>query len=87
MNNDIKEFRKNVLIMGDILDDVKMIRESMHETVLKIGFLNDIQNNSHLTQEFLKAFDIVIMGDGSLHPVNYLLEKVFSNDEQELKLE
>jgi hypothetical protein len=74
MNSDNKEFRKNVLIMGDILDDVKMIKESEHETVLKIGFLNDIQKNSHLVEEFLKAFDIVITGDGSLHPVNFLLE-------------
>jgi hypothetical protein len=39
---DAKSFRKNVLIMGDILDDVKMVRESNHEVVLKIGFLNDI---------------------------------------------
>jgi Pyrimidine 5'-nucleotidase (UMPH-1) len=65
--------------MGDILDDVKMVRESMHETVLKIGFLNDIKKNAHLTEEFLKTFDIVITGDGSLHPVNYLLESLFNN--------
>jgi hypothetical protein len=84
MNSDNKELRKNVLIMGDILDDVKMIRESVHETVLKIGFLNDIQKNSHLTEEFLKAFDIVITGDGSLYPVNHLLESVF---ERELNVE
>ena len=68
--------------MGDILDDVKMIRDSMHETVLKIGFLNDLKNNSNLTQEFLKAFDIVITGDGSLHPVNLLLENVFSKEQE-----
>jgi hypothetical protein len=87
LNEEIKEFRKNVLIMGDILDDVKMVRESMHETVLKIGFLNDIQKNAHMKEEFLKTFDIVITGDGSLHPVNYLLENLFSNLEQELNLE
>ena len=26
-----------------------------------------------MKEEFLKTFDIVITGDGSLHPVNYLL--------------
>ena len=72
-----RSFRKNVLIMGDILDDVKMVRESQHEVVLKIGFLNDISKNAHLTEEFSKTFDIVITGDGSLEPVNYLLKTVF----------
>lgn len=73
MGHENKEYRKNVLIMGDILDDVKMVRESLHDVVLKIGFLNDMQKNSHLTEEFTKTFDIVITGDGSLSPVNYLL--------------
>lgn len=66
--------------MGDILDDVKMVRESLHDVVLKVGFLNDIEKNSHLIEEFTKTFDIVIAGDGSLQPVNYLLEKVFSGE-------
>jgi hypothetical protein len=59
--------------MGDILDDVRMVRESQHDIVLKVGFLNDLDKSSHLTQEFTQTFDIVITGDGSLHPVNHLL--------------
>ena len=35
-------FKKNVIIMGDILEDVKMVRTSMHEVQLKIGFMNDL---------------------------------------------
>ncbi len=59
--------------MGDILDDVRMVRESQHDIVLKVGFLNDLDKSSHLIQEFMQTFDIVITGDGSLHPVNHLL--------------
>jgi Pyrimidine 5'-nucleotidase (UMPH-1) len=67
--------------MGDILDDVKMVRDTHHEVILKIGYLNDLEHNSHLTEEFSKTFDIVITGDGSLQPVNYLLSKVFVGEQ------
>jgi Pyrimidine 5'-nucleotidase (UMPH-1) len=60
------KYRKNVMVMGDILDDVKMCRESEHDVVLKVGYLNDMARNSHLLEEFTKTFDIVITGDGSL---------------------
>ena len=52
--------------MGDILEDVKMVDESRHEIVLKIGFLNDIRQEDYLIEEFKNTFDIVITGDGSL---------------------
>jgi hypothetical protein len=52
--------------MGDILDDVKMCRDSDHDVVLKVGYLNDMKKCSHLLGEFTKAYDIVITDDGSL---------------------
>ena len=52
--------------MGDILEDVKMIRESKHKVVLKVGFLNDSKANSALLPDYQKAFDILIKDDGSL---------------------
>lgn len=73
-----RSFRKNVIVMGDILDDVKMVDHSRHETVLKIGFLNDPIHHQHLVEEFKKAYDIVITDDGSLQPVNYLIQKTFN---------
>ena len=30
--------------MGDIVEDVKMVDETKHDTVLKIGFLNTIES-------------------------------------------
>ncbi|TNV81255.1 hypothetical protein FGO68_gene15065 [Halteria grandinella] len=78
------KFRKNVLIMGDILEDVQMVRESEHDIVLKVGFLNDLEANAHLMPEFMKTYDIVVTGDGSLQPINFLLKQTFA---EELKLE
>ena len=72
-----KDFKKNVIIMGDILEDVKMVNESVHNVVLKIGFLNEPKTHSVLIEEFKKIYDIIIVGDGSLMPVNYLLRKMF----------
>ena len=66
--------------MGDILDDVKMCKDSEHDVILKVGFLNDPQRNGHLLEEFTRTFDIVIAGDGSLMPVNYILNKVFARE-------
>ena len=59
--------------MGDILEDVKMVRQNKHDVVLKIGFLNDSKTHGNLLPEFQKAFDIVIKDDGSLQPINYLI--------------
>ena len=71
-----RPFKRNVIIMGDILEDVKMVREHRHEVHLKIGFLNDSVAHAHLKDEFMRTFDIVIEGDGSLEVVNHILKRV-----------
>jgi Pyrimidine 5'-nucleotidase (UMPH-1) len=68
-----RNFKSNTIIMGDILEDVKMVRESKHEVILKIGFMNDPIANAHLMESFRDTFDIVISGDGSLEPITYML--------------
>ena len=40
--------------MGDILDDAKMCKESEHDVVLKIGYLNEMHKNAHLLEEYSK---------------------------------
>ena len=62
------------MVMGDILDDVKMVRDSEHQVVLKIGFLNDLVKDEHLKEEYMNTFDLVVIGDGSLDPINDLLK-------------
>ncbi len=63
------------MVMGDILEDVKMVRDHEHHTVLKVGFLNDINKNPGMTYDYMNTFDIVIVGDGSLCPINDILRK------------
>lgn len=36
-----KDFKRNIIVMGDILEDIHMVRETEHDVVLKIGFLNN----------------------------------------------
>lgn len=40
--NTIKKFRKNVIIMGDLIEDISMACPNNHDNILKIGFLNNI---------------------------------------------
>ena len=54
-----------------------MVKEEAHDVVLKIGYLNNLEKNSNLLDNFLNTFDVVIAGDGSLVPVNYIIERAF----------
>ncbi|TNV77402.1 hypothetical protein FGO68_gene11395 [Halteria grandinella] len=81
-----REFKRNVIVMGDLLEDVQMVRESEHDVVLKVGFLNDLEVKEDMMAEFMKTFDVVITGDGSLQAVNYLLSQIFNEELKQLKL-
>jgi len=37
-----KPLRENVILMGDIIEDSYIAREDNHDTILKIGFLNEV---------------------------------------------
>jgi hypothetical protein len=64
-----------------------MVRLTEHGVVLKIGYLNDLTTQGHLREDFERTFDIVIVGDGSLQPVNYLLSHVFAEELIDVKLD
>ncbi len=68
-----KEFRKNVIVMGDILEDLRMVDEKEHTNILGIGYLNDLEKNQDLIPSYLNTFDILVAGDGTLHTLNFLL--------------
>ncbi len=60
------ELRKNAIVMGDLIDDLKMVNSLQHDNVLKIGFCNlPGLENSNL-DDYCENFDIVITNDGSL---------------------
>jgi cytosolic 5'-nucleotidase 3 len=63
--------RKNVILLGDNLGDADMANGLNHETVLKIGFLNeDIEKNRKVYEE---KFDAVILNDG---PMDFVLSVI-----------
>ncbi len=68
--------RKNILLLGDTLDDVGMLEGSGYENVIKIGFLNDDVEKK--LDAYQKAFDVVILNDGPMDFVNELLQEILS---------
>ncbi|MBU3934978.1 hypothetical protein KKC00_03390 [Patescibacteria group bacterium] len=66
--------RKNVVLLGDSLDDVGMVQGFACENIIKIGFLNDkIEEN---LEYYKKTFDVLILNDGSLDYANNLLREI-----------
>ena len=60
--------RRNVLLLGDSVDDIKMIEGFEYDEIIKIGFLNEkVEENR---DEYLKNFDIVIANDSDMSHVN-----------------
>lgn len=56
--------RKNVLVLGDNIEDIDMIEGFDYENLISVGFLNKkIEEN---LENYKKAFDVVIAGDGGM---------------------
>ena len=67
--------RKNVLVMGDVISDLDMIKPEKYDNILSIGFVNSAVEK-HL-EEYKKYFDVLILNDGPLDFVNGLLKELF----------
>ena len=72
--NVIKE-RKNVLLLGDMIEDAKMIKGFDYNNIIKIGFLND--KIKERLKSYKETFDIVLLNDTSMNYVNQLLKELF----------
>jgi len=66
--------RTNVLLMGDSLGDVGMIKGFDYKNLIKIGFLNENIDTS--LESYKKNFDVVITHDGSIDYVNKLIGEI-----------
>lgn len=74
---EVKE-RKNIILIGDDLFDLDLIKKADYSEVLKIGFLNSINKvDEKVLNQFKENFDLIITRDGSLEPVNQLLKELF----------
>ena len=70
----IKE-RKNVLLMGDSIEDIEMVDGFECDNLIKIGFLNDkVEEN---LEDYNRNFDATILNDSSLDFVNEMLVRMF----------
>lgn len=66
--------RKNVVLLGDSIDDVGMVQGFDYDHLITVGFLNDkVEEN---LERYEKAFDIVVTGDGSMEYVYKLLREI-----------
>lgn len=66
--------RKNVILLGDGIDDIGMVQGFDYDQLLTIGFLNDrIEEN---LIHYKKAFSVVLTGDASMEYVNELLGEI-----------
>ncbi len=61
-------------MLGDNLEDIGMVDGFEYDNLLKIGFLNE--NIEENLENYKKAFDIVILNDGSMEFVNNLLKEI-----------
>ena len=66
--------RKNVILLGDSLGDLGMIKGYKYNNLLKIGFLN-FDYDKDLTS-FKRQFDVVLEGDGDFSYVNEIIREL-----------
>jgi len=66
--------RKNVILLGDSIDDLKMIGDFKYNNLLTLGFLDA---NVHANRPaYQKAFDVVLEGNETFDYINELMEKI-----------
>lgn len=70
---DLKK-RKNILLLGDNLEDIGMVEGFDYNNLIKIGFLNE--NIGENLEQYKKNFDLLILYDGTFGYVNKLLKEI-----------
>lgn len=71
---DIVKDRKNVILLGDSLGDVGMVKGFEHDNLIKIGFLNEEADEKR--ELYKGSFDIVILNDSDMKYINDLLAEI-----------
>ena len=66
--------RRNVILLGDNIEDIGMVGGFDYDNVIKIGFLND--NVEKNLEDYKQNFDIVLTNDTDMGYVNNLLGQI-----------
>jgi HAD superfamily hydrolase (TIGR01544 family) len=64
--------RKNLILLGDQIDDIDMLTWFDHDTVLKIWFLNDPSDEK--IKIYQDHFDIILLWDSGMEEINKILK-------------
>jgi 5'-nucleotidase len=66
--------KKNIILIGNTISDIDMAEGFNFYNIIKIGFLNDL--NETPIEEFKKHFDVVILNDPDMNYVNNLIRDI-----------
>ncbi len=69
--------RRNVLLLGDTIEDTGMVKGLGCDKIIKIGFFNYDREN---LAEYKKNYDILVLNDGTMRHINWLLKEMFAKD-------
>ena len=70
INNETIGNRKNIIVIGDVIDDTNMINNVDYENLICIGFLNSPRKLEEEVKAYLEKYDVVIVNDGSFEVPN-----------------
>ncbi len=65
---------RNVLLLGDSIGDLGMSEGIEHDSIIRIGFLNE--NKEEFLEKYMAEFDVVITDDGPMDYVHELLAEI-----------
>jgi len=66
--------RRNVLLLGDNIDDLKMVESFDYSNLICFGFLNEKIEED--IEGFKNNFDVVLLNDGDMEEVNEIVKKL-----------
>ncbi len=66
--------RRNVIVVGDSVDDVDMVVGFDYDNLVKFGFLNEREEES--LEKYKEVFDVIITGDGPFTEINEFLKSI-----------
>ena len=71
--------RANACVIGDLISDLDMIKDLNFSHKFSIGYFNSNSkgNDPFLLEDYVNSFDIVIMNEGSLNCITFILQKLF----------
>lgn len=69
--------RDQVLLLGDMMTDLKMAECCTYERLLTVGFLNEVKGDNE--RDYMEAFDLVLKGNQGFEVINDLFKEILGN--------